>query len=335
MQQPKTTICHPSFVIYTMLCISQHITDPYFNIASEEYLLKNFSDDIFMLYQNEPSIIVGKHQNAFAEVNYWFSKKNGITVVRRLSGGGTVFHDMGNLNFTFIQNGKEGSLIDFKRFTEPILQVLRNLGVPADRSGRNDLIIEGLKFSGNAEHVYKNRTLHHGTLLFSSKLDSLGEALRVNPDHYQDKAVKSVRSRVTNITDHLPIPLSLSEFRETIVNHAYSILPKVTPYQFSTSDVTQIEKLVTEKYATWDWNYGYSPRFIVQKNGTVNKNPVLIILEIEKGIIGQAKVEINNERARLLEEDICNQYYKEDIIKKIISRFFTEPDTESFLKLLF
>lgn len=288
-----------------------------------------------MLYRNRPSIIVGKHQNSFAEVNYWFAKENKINVVRRLSGGGTVFHDLGNLNFTFIQNGKEGSLVDFKRFTEPILKVLRNLGVPAERSGRNDLIIHGLKFSGNAEHVYKNRTLHHGTLLFSSKLDSLGEALRVNPNHYQDKAVKSVRSQVTNITDHLPSPISLETFQETIINHVFSNLPEVSSYQFSNVDVENIEKLVTEKYSTWDWNYGYSPRFTLRKTGYLKEKPVSIILEIEKGTIRRALIEINEEKATPFEDALTNQQYKEEIVRNIATQLFGKQDSESVLRIIF
>ncbi len=318
-----------------MLYISNYNTDPYFNIASEEHLLKNFTDDIFMLYRNRPSIIVGKHQNTFAEVNYWFAKENNIHVVRRLSGGGTVFHDLGNLNFTFIQNGREGSLVDFKRFTEPILQVLRNLGVPADRSGRNDLIIHGLKFSGNAEHIYKNRTLHHGTLLFSSKLNSLGEALRVKPDHYQDKAVKSVRSPVTNIIDHLPSPISLETFRETIVNHMFFKLPNVTSYQFSATDVENIEKLVNEKYSTWDWNYGYSPHFTLSKSGFVNEKPVRIFLEIEKGMIRKALIEMNSEKAFSFENALLNQQYKEENIKEVIVQLFGKQNSEAILKIFY
>ncbi len=318
-----------------MLCITHNLTDPYFNIASEEYLLKNFSDDIFMLYRNRPSIIVGKHQNTFAEVNHWFAKENNVHVVRRLSGGGTVFHDLGNLNFTFIQNGHEGSLVDFKRFTEPILRVLQSMGVPADRSGRNDLIIHGLKFSGNAEHIYKNRTLHHGTLLFSSKLNSLGEALRVNPDHYLDKAVKSVRSPVTNIIDHLPVPVLLETFSETIVNHVFSILPNITTYKFSTTDIENIEKLVNEKYSTWDWNYGYSPRFTMHKTGYLNEKPVSFTLEIEKGIIRQSSIEINNVKSSLFEDAFKNQYFKEEIVMEIIAQSFGKSDAEAVLRIIF
>lgn len=298
-----------------MLCISNHITDPYFNIASEEFLLRNFSDDIFMLYINEPSIIIGKHQNAFAEINHRFVADNNIKVIRRLSGGGTVFHDAGNLNFCFIRNGKDGNLIDFKRFTQPILEVLHKLGVPAERSGRNDLIINGLKFSGNAEHVYKNRTLHHGTLLFTSGLDNLRAALKVNANQYEDKAVKSVRSSVTNISEHLSSKINVQEFAEIITNHVINKESDVTSYKFSDSDTSSINELVTNKYSTWDWNFGYSPKFIYRNQGTIGSNQIEIELLIEKGIIISADIKINNKVNHSLIQAITNIRYRADEIK--------------------
>jgi len=187
-----------------MLCIENNHTDPYFNLAVEEYLLRNFGEDCFMLWRNKASIIVGKHQNALAEINYDYVKENNIDVIRRLSGGGTVFHDLGNLNFTFIQNvNKNENIVDFKRYIEPIVKVLQQQGVNAKHEGRNDIMIGGRKVSGNAEHVFKKRVLHHGTLLFSSEISNLSKALKVNPLLYQDKGVKSVKSRVANINQFL------------------------------------------------------------------------------------------------------------------------------------
>ncbi|PKP36179.1 MAG: lipoate--protein ligase, partial [Bacteroidetes bacterium HGW-Bacteroidetes-15] len=177
-----------------MLCIYHRNSNPYFNIASEEHLLKRFTDDIFMLYINSPSVIVGKHQNTMAEVDYHFALENDIKIVRRLSGGGAVYHDHGNLNFCFIRNGKEGALVDFKGFTKPIIEILGKLGVEAKFEGHNSLTINGLKFSGNAEHIFKQRVMHHGTLLFSSDLQALANVLYVSIDKYSDRAVKSVRA---------------------------------------------------------------------------------------------------------------------------------------------
>jgi lipoate-protein ligase A len=297
-----------------MLCILNDITDPYFNIASEEYLLKSFSDDVFMLYCNELSIIIGKHQNTFAEINYWFVKEKGIRVIRRLSGGGTVFHDSGNLNFTFIRNGNEGNLIDFKRFTQPIIEVLHQLGVPAEYSGKNDLRIKGLKFSGNAEHIYKNRTLHHGTLLFSSKLDNLSEALRVSPEQVEDKAVKSVRTKVTNIRDHLPASIRFEGFRNTMYQHVLSNTPGALPYSFTQQDIENIRRSVNEKYATWEWNYGYSPRFTFRKKGSIGGDSFDIELDVEKGTILHAVVNVNGTTEPAFSQILNGVYYREDDI---------------------
>ncbi len=151
-----------------MLCIYLKNTNPYFCLAAEEYFLKNFDDDIFMLWQSDDTIVVGKHQNALGEINYRFVRKNNITVARRISGGGTVFHDSGNVNFSFIKNVKSSAEISFKQFTEPVVNTLAKLDIIATTSGRNDLLIEGKKISGNAEHIFKKRVLHHGTLLYNS-----------------------------------------------------------------------------------------------------------------------------------------------------------------------
>lgn len=317
-----------------MLCISHQIKDPYFNIAAEEYLLKNFSDDVFMLYINEPSIIIGKHQNAFAEINQQFTNEHKIKVVRRLSGGGTVFHDLGNLNFCFIRNGKEGNLIDFKKFTQPILEVLHQLGIPAERSGRNDLIINGLKFSGNAEHVYKNRTLHHGTLLFSARLEDLRTALKVNSELYHDKAVKSVRSKVTNITEHLLSPISLEYFRELVVNQITSKFKQAIAYEFGETDFTNIRDLVEHKYKTWEWNFGYSPKFIFKNEGLINSDFYKISLEIEKGIIKQADIKVNDASNFHLNQILTGLPFRMDEIEANINAI-NNLNTTFFLDLLF
>jgi lipoate---protein ligase len=214
-----------------MLCINNLSTEPYFNMALEEHLLRNFSANIFMLWRNNNAIVVGKHQNTLAEINLDFVKQQNIKVVRRLSGGGTVFHDLGNLNFTFIENGEGEELINFRKYTQPILDVLAQLGVEARFEGRNDLTINGLKFSGNAEHVFRKRTLHHGTLLFSSQISDLTQALNVDPEKFKDKAVKSVRSRVTNISDHLKVKMDVKEFANRIMNHIRSKYPQATVYE--------------------------------------------------------------------------------------------------------
>ncbi|MCK5693684.1 MAG: lipoate--protein ligase family protein, partial [Bacteroidales bacterium] len=185
-----------------MLCIISPYTNPYFNLAAEEYLLKSFQEDMFLLYRNRPSIVVGKHQNTLAEINLPFVQENEILVARRITGGGTVFHDLGNLNFAFFTSGKEGELVDYKRATTPIVEALKKMGLEVRLGKRNELLLKGLKISGTASHVFKQRVLHHGTLLFSSEMGKLSAALKSDKERFTDRAVKSVRSRVTNISDH-------------------------------------------------------------------------------------------------------------------------------------
>ncbi len=273
-----------------MLCIYNSSIEPYFNMAVEEYLFNSFNDDIFMLWRNDNAIIVGKHQNTLAEINVDYVKQKGIKVVRRLSGGGAVFHDLGNLNFTFIMNGGDGLPADFKKYTTPILEVLNKLDVPAKFEGRNDLTIDGKKFSGNAMHVVRNRILQHGTLLFSSEMKDLSEALNVNPLKYQDKAVKSVRSRVTNISDHLKAQISLDDFSAMIMNHIMEMYEDSILYELNDHDKQKIRELADSKYSKWEWNFGYQAKYNFNKQIKTNGGNLEINLEVIDGIIEKAKI---------------------------------------------
>ncbi|MDX9790545.1 MAG: lipoate--protein ligase [Candidatus Kapaibacterium sp.] len=273
-----------------MICIYNNSLEPYFNMAVEEHLFKNFNDDIFMLWRNDNAIIVGKHQNTLAEINIDYVKQKNIKVVRRLSGGGAVFHDLGNLNFTFIMNSNKDMPVDFRKYTEPILEVLHQLGVPAKFEGRNDLTIDGKKFSGNAMHVVRNRVLQHGTLLFSSEMKDLSEALKIHPVKYQDKAVKSVRSRVTNISEHLTEQINLDRFSEMIMSHIMKKYPDNMTYEFNVDDISVINELVEKKYSTWEWNFGYQAKYDFNRIIKTDGGSIEINFNVKDGIISACKI---------------------------------------------
>ncbi|MEF9934871.1 MAG: lipoate--protein ligase [Clostridium sp.] len=273
-----------------MIFIYNKSTDPYFNLAAEEYVLKNFNDDCFMLWRNSKAVIIGKNQNAIAEINRDYVTSNNIPVVRRLSGGGAVFHDLGNVNFTFITNDTD-DFVNFGKFTEPIIGVLKdNLSINAELSGRNDLTIDSKKFSGNAQYNYKNRVLHHGTLLFSSSIDNISESLNVKPIKLQSKGVKSVKSRVTNISSHLNSPLTIEEFIDMTMNYVKENSLDGEIYEFTKEDVKAIENLKDEKYSTWEWNYGKSPKYDYTNEDKLSGGIVEINLNVKSGVINECKI---------------------------------------------
>lgn len=235
-------------------------TDPSYNLAMEQYVFDCLPRDrmYFMLWQNDNAIIVGKYQNTIAEINEEAVRERGIRVVRRLSGGGAVYHDMGNLNFTFITDVGESNALDLKLFCEPVVRTLATLGVKAEVNGRNDITIDGKKFSGNSQYIRQGRVMHHGTIMFDSDLSVVSEALRVDPTKIQTKGIRSVRSRVTNVAEHLPEKVTLPEFRRILLENILKENPGEA-YPLTQDDLAAVEKLRAERYATWDWNYGFSP----------------------------------------------------------------------------
>ncbi|HQU97233.1 MAG TPA: lipoate--protein ligase [Saprospiraceae bacterium] len=273
-----------------MLCIYHESTDPYFNVATDEYILKHLKEDCFMLWRNDNAIIVGKYQNTLSEINYDYVKANNISVVRRMSGGGAVYHDLGNLNFSFTKTGTDSNLTDFEKFTKPIVDVIRQMGIDARFEGKNDLMINGLKFSGNAAHIFKNKILHHGTILFASEMRNVAEALKINPVKYQDKAQKSVPKRVTNISEHLKEPMTVDQFAQKVMDYVVSLYPDSRLYTFTDEDLKNIQKLRDEKYGTHDWNYGKSPDYNFKKAIRTKGGLLEMNLEAKKGMIEEVKI---------------------------------------------
>ena len=276
-----------------MRCLISNSTSPYFNLAAEEYFLKNSTEEFFMLYINDPCIVVGKHQNLLSEINHKYITTNKIALARRISGGGTVYQDANNLNFSFIHNCEHKEKINFQKFTSPILEVLTSMGVQAGFSGRNDLIINNKKFSGNAMHIFKNRVLSHGTLLFKSDLSILSKSLHNRENRYHDKSIKSVRSEVTNLITYLPsesLP-NISEFTNNLFQAIVNKMEDHTLLPITVEETDLILNLSAHKFITWEWIYGYSPKYTFHNQVKINDLDFEIQLTVEKGIIKEVWIE--------------------------------------------
>ncbi|MFI8492885.1 lipoate--protein ligase [Peribacillus butanolivorans] len=268
------------------------ITDPQINLAIEEYALKhlNIDETYLLFYINRPSIIIGRNQNTIEEINADYVEDNGITVVRRLSGGGAVYHDLGNLNFSFITKDDGDSFHNFKKFTQPVVETLEKLGIHAELSGRNDILAEGKKISGNAMFSTKGRMFSHGTLLFQSEMDHIVSALKVKKDKIESKGIKSIRSRVGNIADFLKNPMTVEEFRSFLLKNIFKDSGEITEYVLTEEDWDKIHKISEERYQNWEWNYGKSPKFNLQNSHRFPVGSVDIRLEVNRGIIENCKI---------------------------------------------
>ena len=248
-----------------MYCHSLSSTDPFFNLAVDEYLLRNSSQEYLILGINDKSVIIGKHQSAHRETDTKFVTERSIPVIRRISGGGTVFHDRGNLNFTFILNSKEGKQIDFRKYTFPVISFLSSIGVDAKLEGKNDLKVGELKISGNAEHIFRNRVLHHGTLLFDADLELMRRAIRKETSNYVTRAVSSNPSSVTNLASTIKnesnYVYTIYEFKSLMLNWFLKNNPGSQINDLTDAEIEKIKLLADTKYRTWEWNYAYGPEY--------------------------------------------------------------------------
>jgi lipoate-protein ligase A len=326
-----------------MLYINSENTDPYFNHALEEYFLKNIDEECFILWRNSPCILLGKNQNAYNEINIEYVSEHSLPVVRRISGGGAVFNDLGNINFGFITNSGGNLLSSFERFTAPIIQALKELGVNALLFGRNDITVDGKKISGNAQARHQNRTLHHGTLLFSACITDLSAALKVSPIKLQGKGIKSVYSRVTNISEYLNHPMSVTEFKDYLMNYVMAEGNSSEPYTLSPKDMTEVNRLAAEKYASWSWNFGVSPAYEVVLQKKFKGGIVEVNLNINHGLINDVRIFgdfFGQEDISLIENALKGvRYVREDVSEKLsqydMDIFMSDITSDDLLGVMF
>lgn len=325
-----------------MIYINSNSTSPYFNFALEEYLLtqKDLDDDeIFLFWRTNPTIMVGRYQNTFSEINEKYVRENNVNVVRRNSGGGTIYTDMGAWQFTFIEKNYKEEGISFDKFTGPIVEALQKQDVDAHFNSRNDLLIGNRKFSGNAQYRKDNAILHHGSILFNTDIQAMVESITVAEDKIIAKGIKSVRERVINISEVMKDNITSENFRDIMLD---SLLKNSTTYTLTKEDIKSINKIQKEKFESWDWNYGKNPIFNISRYKRFNGGRVDFKLNVKKGIIKNCTIEgdffLSGEISILEESFIDCKYVREDISKLLdtldIENYFYKITKDDLLECI-
>ena len=300
-----------------MIYIKNDCKNPYYNLAFEEYVFRTLckEEPVLLLWQNEPSVIVGRYQNTIEEINSDFVDKQKIHVVRRITGGGAVYHDLGNLNYSFLIP-KVRRDIDFKSFATPLLETLGKVGVKAELTGRNDITVEGRKFSGNAQCYQGDVLLHHGTILYDVDIENMQKALAVKPGKIISKGIKSVRSRVTNIKPYLHRSMDIDEFKAFLLR-SFSNNVHLSTYEMCEEDLKEVCSLVNEKYKLHEWNYGSAFPCDIIRKGYFPGGYLEIRMQIENGAIKDMKVYGDFFSLRNIEEFEemfrCIEYSREEV----------------------
>lgn len=319
-------------------------TNPYFNLALDEYAMRHIDidEDFFFLWRNEPAVIIGKNQNTAEEINQKFIDDNGIKVARRVSGGGAVYHDLGNLNFTFIINVDDPGKVNYKKYVQPIIDALKEMGIEAEASGRNDILIDGLKISGNAQRMANGKLMHHGTLLYDVNIEDMVQALNVDPDKITSKGVKSVRSRVTNIKEHLPNSTDIFDFWDSL-QYYLSNEGKDKEIILSDEEIAKIEFEAENRFATWDWIYGESPEFNLKNSRRFPGGKVEIMIDVDAGYIQNVRFigdYLGLEDVAFVEERLKNVRFNRMDVDAVLSTidlrtYFGKISKEELLSLMF
>jgi len=295
-----------------MFCINLQSKDPFFNLAIEEYLLKNSKAEFLILYVNSPSVIIGKHQTGHREVNTRYVTLNNIPVIRRISGGGTVYHDHGNLNFSFIRECETGKQVDFLKYTQPVIGFLKSMGVNARFEGKNDLKIDGLKISGNAEHIHRNRVLHHGTLLFSASFENLRNSIRHDTSSYSSRAVASNPSKVTNLNEQI-IGYDIEEFREEMISYFTKTFDDIVSIGLTEVEIKAARSISLSKYQTWEWNWAYGPEYIFNNSFIHNNSGHKCRMFVKDGLIRECNIDGSNQLKSLSIKLVGCRHMTEDL----------------------
>jgi len=304
--------------------------NPFFNLALEEYLLKNSSDEFIILCINKPSVILGKHQSPHREVNTRYLYENQIPVIRRISGGGTVYHDHGNLNFSFIRQSESGRQVNFRLYTTPVIDFLSSVGVEAKFEGKNDLKTDGFKISGNAEHVFRNRVLHHGTLLFNASLDVLRNTLRKDTSCYTTRAVDSNPSHVMNLADRLKNFNTSADLSKAMSSFFLDYFPGSKLYELTSSDIREAELLAKMKYSTWEWNYAYGPEYQYTHTFEFSGRETSCRIFVKDGTISEFFTEGSPELSRNSGKLIGCRHMPDEMIKVFKKENVSFQDEEIF-----
>ena len=268
---------------------NQGHTNPELNLSIEEFLLRSVTDEpeILLFYINEPAVIIGRNQNSIEEIDPDYIETNGVHVVRRLSGGGAVYHDFGNLNFSYISSAAE-NLHNYAHFIEPVVKALNDLGVPAELRGKSDVFVEGKKISGNAQYASRGRMVSHGTILFDTNIQHMMQALNPRQVTIESSAVQSVRNFVTNVKDYLDSDFTIDHLKKAILQE---IFDTETPAEFviNSSNWKEIESIRNQRFGTWNWNYGRSPNFNIQKTGEFPAGKIDVRINVKSGIINEIR----------------------------------------------